>query len=243
MLDTLKRPRWAIATFVVLLVAVSFVGLGFWQLDRLGQRRAQNAVQESRLGMEATPLDVLLGDDAEQIEYRVAIVEGEFDPSHEVLIRSQVELGQAGFHVVTPLVTEDGSAVLINRGWVPLVMDSPPVSAAPVEGRVSVEGWVHLSQKRPPLGAEEPEGDLEVLNRVDVDRIGDQMPYELAPIYLVELGEGSEQLPIPVDLPDFADEGPHLAYAIQWFGFALVGVVGFSLLIRRQARTVGRDQV
>ncbi len=54
---------------------------------------------------------------------------------------------------------------------------------------------------------------------------------------MVSLGEGSEELPIPVDLPDFDDEGPHLAYAIQWFGFALVGLVGFYFLVRNKGRS------
>ena len=246
MLDTLRRPRWAIASLVVILVATGFVGLGFWQLDRLEQRRSENALQESRLQMDPVPLDELMGavepSDLTEIEYRIATVDGVFDPLEEVLIRSQVELGQAGFHVITPLVTNDGAAVLVNRGWVPLVMDAPPVSAAPPEGEVSIDGWIHLSQTRPPLGAEEPPGDLEVLNRVDVDRIAEQMPYELESVYLVELGEGGDELPIAADPPDFSDEGPHLAYAIQWFGFAAVGLVGLFFLLRRQGKDAGRDQ-
>ena len=244
MLETLKRPRWAIATGVVLILAAAFIGLGIWQLDRLDQRRALNALQESRLRTDAVPLNELIGDeviDLATTEYRSATADGEFDPVHEVLIRSQVELGQAGFHVITPLVFEDGAAVLVNRGWVPLVMDSPPVAAPPPEGQVTVDGWVHLTQTRPPLGAQEPEGDLDVLNRVDIDRIAEQIPYELEPVYLVAAGEGSDELPIPVDPPDFANEGSHLAYAIQWFGFALVGLVGFFFLIRRQRGTTHRS--
>lgn len=239
MLDTIRRPGWAIATAVVLIVAAVFVGLGFWQLDRLEQRQALNAIQESRIAMEPQPLADLLGDDLidlRSVEYRRVIVEGEFDPSEEVLIRSQVELGQAGFHVVTPLVLEEGRAVLVNRGWVPLVMDSPPVPSSPPEGNVSTEGWIHLTQIRPPLGAQEPTGDLEVLNRVDIDRIGQQMPYDLESVYVVAMGEGGDELPILVDTPDFTAEGSHLAYAIQWFGFALVGLVGFFFLLRRRAK-------
>lgn len=246
MLHTLRSPRWAVATAVVLLVTAVLVGLGLWQLDRLEQRRAENAIKQERLGFEQVPLDELLAEhpaDVGGIEYRVATVSGAFDPSEEVLIRSQVELGQAGFHVITPLVTGDGVAVLVNRGWVPLAMDTPPVPAEPPEGEIGVEGWVHLTQTRPPLGAEEPEGDLDVLNRVDIDRIETQVPYHLEPVYLVELGEGGDELPITVDPPDFTDEGPHLAYAIQWFGFALVGLVGFFFLLRRQSGSAKRAQI
>lgn len=237
MLQALRQPKWLIAALVVVGLAAVFVRLGFWQLDRLGERRAENQVTAERLRSDPVALDDLLTKDLidlRTVEYRPVTVDGEFDAEVEVLIRSQVELGQAGFHVITPLVTADGEAVLVNRGWVPLGMDTPPVAAPPPEGPVSTQGWVHLTQTRPPLGAEEPDGDLDVLNRVDIDRIAEQVPYELASVYVVETREASEELPVPVDPPDFTDEGPHLAYAIQWFGFAIVGVVGFYFLLRRK---------
>lgn len=236
MLEALRQPKWIVATVVVVALAAVFIRLGFWQLDRLEERRAANAVGEKRLQSGPADLDALLAEtgDLDSLEHRHVDVEGEFDPSEEVLIRSQVELGQAGFHVITPLVADDGSAVLVNRGWVPLGMDTPPVDAAPEPSTQRVEGWVHLTQTRPPLGAEEPSGELDVFNRVDITRLGEQMSHELEPVYVVAMGERSDELPIPVNPPDFDDEGPHLAYAIQWFGFAAVGLVGFYFLLRRK---------
>lgn len=232
-----RQPKWIVATVAVVVIAAVFVRLGFWQLDRLEERRAANAIGQERLAAEPERLPDLLaeaGDDLESIEFRRVVVEGTYDPSREVLIRSQVELGQAGFHVITPLRTDQGWSVLVNRGWVPLPMDTPPVEPAPAPGEVRQEGWVHLTEPRPPLGREDAPGDVSVFNRVDIGRIGEQVDDVLAPVYVVSLGEGSEELPIPVDLPDFTDEGPHLAYAIQWFGFALVGLVGFYFLVRNK---------
>lgn len=241
MLQALRQPKWIIATVVVLALGALFVRLGIWQLDRLEERRLTNAVGETRLAAEPVELSILLDEtaDLDALQYRRVTVEGEYDPSEEVLIRSQVELGQAGFHVITPLVRDNGSAVLVNRGWVPITMDTPPVEARPAPGAQVVEGWVHLTQTRPPLGQEEPPGDLEVLNRVDIARIGRQTPHELAPVYVVAMGERSDDLPIRVDPPDFTDEGPHLGYAIQWFGFAAVGLIGFFFLLRRKGNQPG----
>jgi surfeit locus 1 family protein len=226
-----------IAAVVVVGLALLFIRLGIWQLDRLEQRQAENAVATERLENEAVDLRVALDNssgDLSELVFRRVVLTGEFDPTEEVLIRSQVELGTAGFHVITPLVLEDGSAVLVNRGWVPLDMDSPPVPATPEAGVQQLDGWVNLTQTRPPLSAQEPEGELDVLNRVDIDRIAEQVPYELAPVYVVAMGEGSQSLPAVVDPPDLTDEGPHLAYAIQWFGFAAIGLIGFYFLIRRK---------
>lgn len=239
MLRALRQPKWIVATVIVVALGALFVRLGFWQLDRLEERQATNAMGEARIIAEPGSITELLADadgDLQSLEFRRVELTGVFDPSEEVLVRSQVEQGQAGFHVLTPLLVAEDLGVLVNRGWVPLGMDQPPVAAAPPTGQVSVEGWIHLTETRPPLGPEDPPGEIEVFNRVDIGRIVEQSAYSLAPVYVVEIGEGSSELPVAVDPPDFFDEGSHLAYAVQWFGFAAVGFVGLFFLLRRQGR-------
>lgn len=236
----LFQPKWVLAHTVVIAVAAAFVALGFWQLSRHQERVDQNEVGESRLGAPVVQLGELLADSegTESIEFRRVEVTGEYAPELEVLIRSQVYLGTAGYHVITPLVGEEGEAVLVNRGWVPLNMDRPPVEASPPAGLVTVEGWVELSEERPPLGPRDPtEGELEILNRVDIGRIAQQLPMDVAPVYVIRIGEGGEELPVPVRQPAFDDQGPHLAYAIQWFGFTIVGLIGYYFLARRRLRS------
>lgn len=232
----LLTPGMIATHLVVLLAAVVFVRLGIWQLDRLEERRTENAMAETRLNAEPAPADDLLEDgfDPESLEYRRVTATGRYHPEEEVLIRSQTHLGNPGFHVITPLVTDGGEALMVNRGWVPLGFDQVPVGQAPPpEGVVTVEGWLHATQTRPPLGREEPEGRLEVLSRVDLERIDDQLSRPVLGMYLVEIGERTDP-PIPVDPPDFSDEGPHLAYAIQWLGFAAIAVIGYLALLRRR---------
>lgn len=227
-----------VAAAVIVLLAATFIALGRWQLDRHEERQEANSIVEQRMGEEPVSLSDALATadgDLASIEYRRVRVTGEFDSLEEVLIRSQVELGQAGFHVITPLLTPGGEAVLVNRGWVPLDMDTPPVAATPPEGNHEVEGWIQLSQSRPLLGREDPPGQLDVLNRVDIDRIEEQSSRDLTPIYLVMVGERGSELPLPSRPPDFDDEGAHFSYAMQWFGFAAVGLVGFYFLLRRQS--------
>ncbi len=243
----LLQPKWVLATLVVVLLAALFVRLGFWQLGRLEERRAENAVGEQQSSEPPIELDQLLVDadsDYASIEYRSAWVEGVFDTDSEVLVRSQVYRGTAGFHIITPLIKADGSAVLVNRGWVPLILDTVPVEAAlptPPEGRV--EGWVQLSRTRPRLGAQDPtEGRMVVASRVDIDRIQQQVGYPLEPVYLVMDRPADENLPIALALPKFESEGPHLGYAIQWFGFAVVLLIGYFFLTRRQLAGPGKPR-
>ena len=234
----LFTPRWLVAHIVVVVVVVVFSNLGFWQLNRLDQRRVENAVGESRFNSEPEDLDGMLasvGVDLDSLVYRRAVVSGEFDPDGEVLIRSQVYRGNAGFHIITPLITEEGEAVLVNRGWVPLVTDQVPVvQAPPRSGNVEVFGWLNVTKARGALGPRDPqEGRLVAMSRVDIDRIQSQVTYRLRPVYLSSLDEGEAGLPVPPIRPRFDDEGPHLGYAVQWFGFALIGVIGYGFLIRR----------
>lgn len=237
MLQTLRQPKWIVATVIVLILAAVFVGLGLWQLDRLEQRRALNEQGIARQGQEPVGLAELLeeaGGNLESIQYRPVRITGVLDPSDEVLIRSQIELGQAGFHVITPFVSDDGTAVLVNRGWVPLNMDTPPVEVPSPTGPTSIEGWIQLTSTRPTLGREDPSGDQDILSRVDIDRIGEQVSHDLAPVYVVAVEGSGAELPVTVDPPDFSDERSHLAYALQWFAFAAIGLIGFFFLVRRK---------
>ena len=240
----LRRPRWIIATSVVVVLAGVFVNLGLWQLRRLEEARQRNDLLAARLALPPEDLDVMLqavGEDLPAIEYHPVRVSGVFDPSGEVLLRSRTLDGVAGFHVVTPLVTEGGNAVLVNRGWVPMEMDQPPVPAAPPDGRVVVEGLIRLSQERSGLGPADPaEGELALLSRLDIPRIQQQTDDNLVPVS-VDLSsvdpDTAGDLPIPIGPPPVDDEGNHLAYAIQWFAFMVVGVVGYVILVRRSARS------
>ncbi len=234
----LLTPRWVVAHIVVLMVVIVCVNLGFWQLRRLDERRIENTVGETRFNSVPEDLEVLMssvGADLDSLVYRRALTTGVFDPDNEVLIRSQIYLENAGFHVITPLVLADGTAVLVNRGWVPLVLDRVPVNQAPPPvGEVEVLAWLDLTKIRGAFGpADLEEGRLVAMSRVDIDRIQQQVPYRLAPMYLLLLDALETDLPISPKAPVFDDEGPHLGYAIQWFGFALVGLIGYGFLIRK----------
>ena len=232
----LLRPRWVLAHVIVFVLVVVFVNLGSWQLSRHDERKLDNTVGEARYSSDPLDLEVLVigaGEDFGSLVYRRATTPGIYFAEDEVLIRGQVHLGQAGFHVVTPMRVGE-QAVLVNRGWVPLVLDQAPVKqAAPAVGETDVSGWLSTTEQRGSLGPEDPsEGRLTTMNRIDIDRIQQQVDYPLLPVVL-NLFEGGEALPVALDEPTFDELGSHLGYAIQWFGFALIALVGYFFLMRR----------
>ena len=249
----LLTPRWLFGHLLALSLIGLFISFGFWQLRRLGQRDTANALLESRLSAEpqpfaalATQYDLNAPADAENAAaYRRTAVTGRFDAENEVLLRSRAYSGNPGYHVLTPLQLQDGRALLVDRGWVPFELDDPPIAeAAPPPGTVTVTGILQPSQVQPEGGGladrlglvqgDPAEGPLEAVFFVNPARLEPQMPYALEPIFLelaAQTPAQSGQLPIPPP-PLELTRGPHLSYAFQWFAFALIGVVGYGVLMR-----------
>lgn len=239
----LRQPRWIVAAAIVAVASVTFVVLGLWQLERLDGVRAQNRLVASRVELPPVPLEELTSQAStvrpEELEYRRVVVTGTYAVEAEVLQRSRAHRGQNGFHVLTPLVRDDGDAVLVRRGWVPFEFDTPPVEeAAPPAGEVAVTGFLQRSEDQRGLGPTDPtEGELDVVLRADVPRLDRQIDGSLFPMVLtLDTQEPTQagRLPVPAELPAL-DEGNHLSYALQWFSFAAIAVIGFAAVLRKRS--------
>jgi cytochrome oxidase assembly protein ShyY1 len=250
----LGRPRWVLFTALIAGLVVLMLNLAFWQLRRLDARRELNRQITTREAEPVAPLGDVLGPDAtpDQVAdaaWRPVAASGTYDPADEVLIRNRSFDGHPGYHVVTPLRLADGSAVLVNRGWIPLEGDdeAAPSIPAPPAGPVTVTGRVRPTQHKGRFFSptDPPEGRLHQLYRVDVPRLRQQVSYPLVPAYLELVttdpappAEQPELIPPPV-----LDEGPHLSYAGQWFLFSACAVGGWVVVVRRAARSRDRDVV
>lgn len=238
------RGRWIVGLFGVLIAAAVCVRLGIWQLDRLDERLTFNDTVEERGEAPVAPLEELLAaGPPDRIEYRPTTVGGRFDADRELLVRARSFNGSPGMHVVTPLVLGGDRAVLVNRGFVPLTDPDAvvPPEAKPPSDPVEVAGVVRASAddgRFDPAPAEvAAEGTLGHITRVDLARLQGEFPYALAPVVVRVEAETPDEagLPIPLAPPDLG-QGPHLSYAIQWFGFATVFVVGWPVLVWRTGR-------
>jgi surfeit locus 1 family protein len=225
------RKRHIILIAIAAIVAFTCVRLGFWQLNRLHGRRDVNAMLEAR-GAEAPAPIATLQPDA--MPYRHVTATGRYDPSHEQILSGRTsDGGDPGNHVLTPLVLDNGTAVIVDRGWVPLEVQTPPVTgqAAAPAGTVTVTGLALPPDQvsAPPVNPSPP-----LVTRIDLGR-GD-VPYTLLPVYVLLQSQQPAQAVPQVVAPPVFDDGPHLSYAIQWFSFATIAVVGCVVLLVRDRR-------
>jgi surfeit locus 1 family protein len=215
-----------IPTLVVLCLLPVLIALGFWQLDRAGQKR--DFLDRQKQGMAAPPLQLTASasEDKEALRYRKAAANGHYDSAHQILIDNQVVEGKAGYFVLTPFIL-DGSnkAILVNRGWIPAgrdrkVLPDITIRNAPAEVSGRINHFPSVGIKL--AGADQPTaGWPAVVQIADSAVISERLGYPVFP-FMLELdkqapeGYRREWREAKVMPPE-----QHVAYAMQWFGLAV----------------------
>jgi surfeit locus 1 family protein len=241
-----SRTRAIALVLVAACVVAVCVRLGIWQLDRLAERRAMNARTAASFDAEPTDITAILDRPAPQ--FRRVTIRGSYDFDSEIVLVNRSRDGAPGVNLLTPLrVPGHDTAVLVNRGWV-YSPDGASVDRVRWREAADMAGTAYVLQPTFAPSATTGRGPLDStrrLLRVDTVRIAASIPYPVASYQLVLLAGGTpgESLgtyatgaasegSTPVRLPPPAlDEGPHKSYAIQWFSFATIVIVGTGALL------------
>jgi cytochrome oxidase assembly protein ShyY1 len=239
----LVTPKWIGFHLLCLGGIVLMLNLSLWQWNRLQDRQDFNAVVEERRDQEVVRLEDIVppGSDAataDTVEWRPAQAEGTYIEGESFLVVNRSQGGTAGSNLVTPMLLDDGRVLLVNRGFLALDDDVPPLP----DGRVTVAGIVRASEERrfgglTSSGTTGSDGLPEV-PRIDIESLADTIDGDLLPVSLevrVSVPEDSESL-APVPAPELS-QGSHLSYAIQWLIFSACVAVGWVFAVRRSIRT------
>ena len=227
---------------LALFAAAVCICMGFWQLDRLAQRRHRNALATTRVAQPTVALSSLPADSASRL--RRARVTGTPDYAHELVLAPRSFEGSPGVHLVTPLrIAGRDTAVLVVRGWV-YAPDAITVDRARWRERDSAfVGYAELMTPSEPARGEVVLREASrVLRRLHFATVRRVLPYPVSPLYLVATNIDSATPPnerVARLSPPPIDDGPHLGYALQWFSFATIAVVGSAVVV---ARTRGAER-
>ncbi|HEY9291234.1 MAG TPA: SURF1 family protein, partial [Microlunatus sp.] len=225
-----KHPLWVRWLALVLFVAVlgvAFVNLGEWQLRRLHERRVDNVVIRTNEAAPVADFDQLFSQPiTEQQEWRRVRVTGTFDAGQQYVIRYRDNGDDSGYEVVTPLRTSSGKTVLIDRGFIAIGggQQIPSQAPAPPSGTVTIVGRARASETGRDSATVPVNGSARLIN---TDKIGADLKEPIAAGYIDVLTmqpkdtEDFDQ----IVLPELSD-GPHFWYAVQWFMFTGIGVLG-----------------
>lgn len=245
----LLTPRWLGYLALAVVAAVVMVQLGNWQLDRYRERSAINERIDATAQATPVPMrDVLAAPTgpagnagpapADGDVWTRVTVTGRYDATNSAWIRGRSLGRQVGFELVTPLVLPDGSAVLVNRGWVP----PPPGGDATVrpelpptpDGEVTVVGRVRLSESS--AGAvERRDGRLES-RRIGVPQLARELPYPVHGGYLLLDTQTPAADPVFQAVPvRHENNWQNLGYVVQWWLFAAMTLVAYGWVARREA--------
>jgi surfeit locus 1 family protein len=216
------------------------LGLGTWQVQRMGEKAA--AIAERTERTTAPPIELPFAAEPGalgEFAFRRARVEGRFRHDQELYLAARSMRGNPGYQVVTPLeVTEGahvGAIVLVNRGWVPIDRkDRAARAAGQLDGPVVVEGVIRLpGVQRWMVPDNEPEKNIWFWE--DLQGMAGQLGLgdRVAPVFL-EAGPAENPGGFPIggqtriDLPN-----DHLQYAITWYALALALAVIWFIYVRR----------
>ena len=247
MFKFLLKPNWLAAHILVITLALSLSSLGLWQLNRLKQTKIYNQKVLTKMTLAPKSLAELdkeydFRSNLTDLYYLTVRLKGHFDPKNEILLRGRSYSGQAGYSILTPFITNNYT-IMVERGWVPIKYNNPPIKEAmPPEGEIEILGKIYPSQQIPSgwlanFAPKDPTGKLKIMAYANMQKISEQTGYDLLDFYIKldqQIPKQTKDLPLAL-IPEKLDNDNHLSYALQWFSFVLIGLVGYALIIRKRA--------
>lgn len=229
-------PWWGVLLFAV--GAAIFCALGSWQIERAHYKQRLLMAQQSARA--AAPAVIEDARDAAALGYgREYYAGGRFDRDHQILLTDQTHASQVGYRVWTALQLDDGTRLMVDRGWIPRAgADAALPNPAVPEARVRVRGvWQRLPEPALNWGAHSAcDGQTNWPRALSYPTIeGVRCQYDapvLDGLLLLDPKAPNGFVRDWEDEKDTVGLHPfgHYAYASQWFLMALVAGVIFIVV-------------
>lgn len=227
--------RWIAMGVLGAILAVTFVQLGQWQLRRLEERRERNATVVAHEAEGVQPYaDVMNKAIQEEDQWYRVTATGTYLPD-QFQVRYRSNNDALGSEVLAVMETDQGDTLLVDRGFMVRQPGQPDGELpATASGTVTVTGYVRRNERGDENAMTPHESSIRLINS---DVLSRALGTELVNGYItvIESDPAEAEVLVPV-APPTLDEGPHLSYALQWFAFTVIGVIGIGVLVRADLR-------
>ena len=253
--------RWWLAVALLLLLGVTFMGMGRWQLSRAEERRAIAAQIER--GRHANPVRIHNGMNADNVTaWQSAQATGQWLPEYTVLLDNRAQQGRPGLWMAMPMRLEGGAVLLVLRGWLarPLAGQGEYAIVMVPATPVTVRGEIGLHVPRlyelaqdPPLSFDSVSATGQIPVKLDlmsvvrrqnlsIADLSNALPgNQILPFVLLQTGDDTS---IQIDGQSLLRQWPepsvdadkNIGYAMQWFMFASIALGALVVLLWRTRR-------
>ena len=239
----------AFHALVWLILIPAFIALGYWQRTLWKDRADSQGLVYAKLDAKPVSIDAIdpAGHDVSQAQQWIAVTAtGRYDTAHQFAVRDRSQNENAGWYVVTPLVLPDGSAVLVNQGWIQASNGSAPSSAMPAlppvpGGTVTVTGWLQPDETTANTRITDdtdklPTGEIALITKADLQsRVPESLHDGSIQLTSSTPANTAAAAAQPVPGPSY-DNTMYIAYMIQWWVFAIIMPVTWLKLLHREAQ-------
>jgi cytochrome oxidase assembly protein ShyY1 len=221
----------------------AFQALSNWQWHRLSDRQDYNLQIQSQIDKAPVELSEVVSIDSKSktvlanSQWRTVEMTGVWLTEQQVLVRKKSLESNLGLWVVTPLKLQDGTIIMINRGWTAAAnsaVDSPAVAELP-SGIIEVLGRVReVQQRTKPAPTDLPEGQVDRIIPLEIV----DNPNTVSNAYVEMTASRPESKSSDIrTLPEpEVTEGAHRSYALQWMFFEIMTIIGWVILVRNEVK-------
>jgi len=222
-------------TIATLVMFPLLVHLGFWQLDRAEEKRRSAAAFSTGQLKPPEAINKSMASNIQDVFWYPVAGNGSYH-SISILLDNRIRDGRAGYDVLTPLIASDGTAVLVDRGWIPANANrskSPEFDAFPsatsYQGNLGPPPATGISINEHATEIEQLNDSTIRVQKIDVELLSSELslPLMKGVVYLSNDSPDGFRRDWPT--PGFNPE-KHEAYATQWFVMAVI-VLGLFFVL------------
>jgi cytochrome oxidase assembly protein ShyY1 len=241
----------AFHALVWLILIPAFIALGYWQRTLWKDRADSQGLVYAKLDAKPVSIDAVdpVGHDVSQAQQWITVsATGHYDTAHQFAVRDRSQNENAGWYVVTPLVLPNGSAILVNQGWIQASDGTAPSTAMPPlppvpSGTVTVSGWLQPDETTGNTSITDdtnalPKGEIALITKTDLQsRVPEALHDGSIQLESSTPANTSAAAAAPIPGPSY-DNTMYIAYMCQWWVFAIIMPVTWLKLLHREAQEI-----